>query len=191
MYHIKNDQRAIRSSRMLYEALAQLIRERPYNSITVTHLVETAQLGRTTFYRNFDEIEDILQMRCDQVFDELLAYLVAYRQEDRSDEPGKMLKPLLRYFYLNSDIIDILLRAKRIDILQDSFRKRSQWIQASVAQQLQISEEYAAYGAEIRINIMIAIVAHWVKTGKREAPDELADKLKGMLSRMMTVDQFL
>lgn len=191
MYHIKNDQRAIRSSQMLYEALAQLIRERPFNTITVTHLVEAAQLGRTTFYRNFDEIEDILRMRCDQVFDELVAYFVAYRQDDRSSQPARLLKPMLRYFYLHSDIIDLLLRAKRMDILQDSFRERSQAIQAQATQQLQLEEEYVAYAVDIRINVMITIVAHWVKTGKRQAPDELADKLKEMMSNMISVDQLL
>ena len=74
MYHIKNDQRAIRSSQLLYEALANLMREKSFDTITVTDLVETAQVGRTTFYRNFDSIEDILHMRCDQVFDEMIDY---------------------------------------------------------------------------------------------------------------------
>ena len=191
MYHIKNDQRAIRSSKMLYEALAKLMRVQPYNTITVTHLVEAAQLGRTTFYRNFDEIEDILRMRCDQVFDELMAYFIAYRQEGGILEPGRLLKPMLRYFYLHSDIIDLLLRAKRMDILQDAFRERSQGLQALAAQQLQVPDEYIAYSTEMRINLMIAILAHWVKTGKKQAPDELADNLKKMVNNMITIDQLL
>ena len=191
MYHFKNDQRAIHSSRILYDALAQLMREQPYDTITVTQLVEAAGLGRTTFYRNFDEIEDILRMRCDQVFDELIAYIVAYQQEARSPEPGTLLKPMLRYFYLHSDIIDLLLRAKRFDILQDAFRERSQGIQAQAAQQMQVADEYIAYGVEIRINLMIAIVAHWVKTGKRQAPDDLADTLKAMVNSMISIDQLL
>ena len=191
MYHIKNDQRAKRSSQMLYEALAILMHEKPFGTISVKELVDTAQVGRATFYRNFDEIEDILRMRCDQVFDELITYVVAYRQEDRSHEPSKLLKPMLRYFYLHSDIIDLLLQAKRIDILQDSFRERAQGIRAQVAQQMQLSEEYMAYSAEIRINVMIAIVIHWVKTGKRQAPDELADNLKAMLDNMIAFDQLL
>lgn len=191
MYHIKNDQRAIRSSRMLYEALAQLMRQQPYDSITVTQLVAAAKLGRTTFYRNFDEIEDILHMRCDQVVDELIAYVIAYRQENRSLEPGTLIKPMLRYFYLHSEIIDLLLQAKRIDILQDSFRERAKGMRARMVQLIQLPEEYAEYRAEIRISLIIAIVTHWVKTGKRQAPDELADNLKAMMNNMVTVDQLL
>ena len=191
MYHIKNDQRAIRSSRMLYDALVHLMRSQSFNSITVTDLVEAAQIGRTTFYRNFDEIEDILRMRCDQVFDELVAYIIVYRQEDSTQELGVLLKPMLRYFYLHSDIIDLLLRAKRIDILQDSFRERAQVFRTQIAQHMQIAEEYVDYAVEVRLSVMIAIVSHWVKTGKRQAPDELADTLKAMISNLMTVEQLL
>lgn len=191
MYHIKNDKRAIRSSRELYDALVQLMQTRPYDTITVTLLVETAKLGRTTFYRNFDEIEDILRMRCDQVFDELFAYMIAYRQENHSQEVGTLLKPMLRYFYLNSDIIDLLLKAKRIDLMQDSFRERSQGLQVLIAQQRQIPEEYMAYAVEIRINLILSIVTHWVKTGKQQAPDELADTLKMMINNRFKLSQLL
>lgn len=191
MYRIKQDQRTIRSSQLIYQALATLMREKPFIKISVTNVVETAQVGRTTFYRIFDEIEDVLRMRCDQVFDELIAYLIAYRQEGGSLESGTLLKPMLRYFYLHSDIIELLLRAKRMDILQDAFRERARGIQQQISQQMPFAEEYLAYGAEIRINVMIAIVAHWVKTGKRQAPDELADTLKVMLNNMIAIDRLL
>jgi len=181
MYHIKNDQRAIRSSRVFYDTLAQLMQDQPFDTITVTQLVAVAQLGRATFYRNFDKIEDIFQMRCDQVVDDLIVSVIAYKEENRSQEPGKLLKPMLRYFYLNSEIIDLLLRANRIDILQDSFRKRAQWMRSRIAQLKHLPEEYVDYGAEIRISVMLTIVTHWVKSGKRQAPDELADKLKSMI----------
>ena len=64
-------------------------------------------------------------------------------------------------------------------------------MQTLLAQQLQLEDEYIAYSVEIRINLMIAIVVHWVKTGKRQAPDELADKLKAMMIRMVSIDQLL
>jgi AcrR family transcriptional regulator len=176
---------------MLYDALERLMRSQPYNTITVTQLVQAANLGRTTFYRNFDEIEDILRLRCDQVFDELITYIVKYQQEDHSRSRGAKLKPLLRYFYLNSDIINLLLQAKRLDILQDSFRERSHVLKVRAAQLTQMAEEHIAYVVEIRINVMIAILAHWVKTGKRQAPDDLADSLKAVLNNMVAMEQLL
>ena len=63
MYRIKQDQRTIRSSQLIYRALAQLMREKSFAKISVTNIVEKAQVGRTTFYRIFDEIEDVLNLR--------------------------------------------------------------------------------------------------------------------------------
>ena len=191
MYRISQDQRTMRSSQMIYQALETLIREKPFNKITVTDVVKTAKVGRTTFYRCFDGIEDILRMRCDEVFDELIAYVIRFRMGEGSHYKGPQIKPMLRYFYLNSDIIELLLAAKRMDILQDSFRERSQGMQVAAAQHLNLEDRFIAYGVEIRVGVTLAIVTHWVRTGKREAPDELADKLNEMMSRMITIDQLM
>lgn len=192
MYRIKQDQRTIRSCQLIYDALAQLIYEKPFSKITVTEIVETAQVGRTTFYRCFDEIEDILRMRCDQVFDELIAYLKVYRREGgRPDNPGGMLRPMLRYFYLDSAIIDMLLRADRLNILQTTFLERAAFMQPMVAEQLQVSGAYPAYASKIRIAVMCTILAHWVDTGKREAPDELADTLQLLVTQQITIIDYV
>ena len=98
MYRIKQDQRTIRSCQLIYDALATLIREKPFSKISVTDVVKTADVGRTTFYRCFDEIEDVLRMRCDQVFDGLVSYMKAYRLENGRFDRGGRLKPMLRYF---------------------------------------------------------------------------------------------
>ena len=178
MYHIKNDKRSKRSAETIYHALRSLIREKPFEMILVRDIVERAEIGRSTFYRNFDEIVDVLRMRCDQVLDELMVYVTTYHQKAYSQENGAMLKPILRYFYLDSEIIELLMQANRIDIFQDAFRERSRPNQAQLAQKNQVPIKHIAYVAEIRINILIAILTQWIKTGKREAPDELADSLK-------------
>ena len=191
MYHIKNDQRAIRSSQLLYEALAGLMREKSFDTITVTDLVETAQVGRTTFYRNFDSIEDILHMRCDQVFDELIDYTKSYLQKQTSDAPVGMLKPMLRYFYLHSDIIELLMAARCIDIIQDAFRARMESFKAELVARQGIAEEFFDYAMAIRTGVMTNILIQWIKTDKRQAPDDLADAVSEMFRNRVTLDQLL
>jgi AcrR family transcriptional regulator len=142
MYHIKNDQRAVRSSQMLYEALTNLMYEKPFDTITVTDLVDMAQVGRATFYRNFDEMEDILRMRCDQTFEGLISYFKAYLQTHAEQSETGLLKPLLRYFYLHSEIIELLLIAKRIDIIQDSFHMTMEPFKTQLSALHNIAEEF-------------------------------------------------
>ena len=100
------------------------MREKDFAAITVTDLVDAAAVGRTTFYRNFDEIEDVLRMRCDQVVDGLIDYLQEYRQEHPDEARTTILKPVLRYFYLHSELVELLMNAKRIHIFEESFHTR-------------------------------------------------------------------
>jgi AcrR family transcriptional regulator len=191
MYHIKDDQRAIRSSEMLYDGLGKLMREMPFSAIKVKDLVEAANVGRTTFYRNFDEIEDILWLRCDQVIDGLIVYLVEYTQKHDRESSTALLKVLLRYFYLHSEIIELLMIANRLDIVQSSFHRVFEPLKIRASTLFDLEEEYIDYGLTIRIGIAINILVHWIGSGKKQAPDELANKLGAMIENMVTLNQLL
>lgn len=191
MYHIKNDQRSIRSAELLYEGLASLMREKAFDSISVTDLVEAAQVGRATFYRHFDHIEDVLRLRCDQVFDGLTAYLLEYRQQHAHESRLLFLKPLLRYFYRQSDIIELLMMANRLDIVAAAFRRIFEPYRAQSAARFGLDAVYVDYGLAIRIGTVTSILIRWIETGKQQAPDELADKLGTMIQSMWMNDQLL
>ena len=182
MYHIKDDRRSIRSSQLLYAGLAKLMHEKDFVAITVTDLVEAAKVGRTTFYRNFDEIEDILCMRNDQVFEGLVNYVQAYRKENPNVSRINMLKPILRYFYLNSEIIELLILANRIDIFQSSFRRLLEPFKPFIGTLYGVEEDYVKYMIAINTGAITNILTHWIETGKKQAPDELADNLSVMIN---------
>ena len=68
MYHISNDKRAYQSSEMIYEALKHLMAKALFSDINVTDLVQEAKIGRSTFYRLFDAIEDVLHYKADEAY---------------------------------------------------------------------------------------------------------------------------
>lgn len=51
---------AIRSKRMIISALADLLQEKPLDKITVTDVVNRAQINRGTFYAHFSDIPDVI-----------------------------------------------------------------------------------------------------------------------------------
>lgn len=186
MYHIKQDQRSERSAEAIYDALIVLIMRQPFDSIKVSELVEQAQVGRATFYRNFDMIEDVLHWRCERVMDELMAYFAEYEQSQQGDFRLPYLKPLLRFFYLHSSIVELLIAAKRIDILQVALQKRLESTQETIPL-AGIPDDYIAYGYIIRSSVAVHILAHWVQGGKQEAPDTLANGLVEMARQMSSL----
>ena len=167
------------------------MRQKPYAAISVKDVVEAAQVGRTTFYRNFDSIDDILRLRCDQVFSGLIAYLSDCALTDDSESRTALLKPLLRYFYLHSEIIELLMLAERLDIVQASFRHALQPLRIQAAKRFDLDDDFLAYSQTIRIGFITSILAHWIDTGKKQAPDELADKLTAIIENPITLKQLL
>jgi AcrR family transcriptional regulator len=54
------DRRVERTRQLLREALLSLILERGYAGITVQHIIDRANVGRSTFYAHFRDREDLL-----------------------------------------------------------------------------------------------------------------------------------
>lgn len=172
-YHIKNNKRSMQSSRWLFEALAQLMEGKDYEEITVTDIVEKAKLGRTTFYRNFDTIDDILRMKCDEKFEELHTYIINYFRTNTNEPKPPFTKPYLRFWYIHSNIIELLIKAKRLDIFKDSLIKLIRSF-SSYFPQIQnnaIIRGHINYFIEIRTSIAISVLVEWIKNDKNVAPD--------------------
>jgi len=54
------DRRIEKTQNLLREALGSLIRERPYDAIAVTEILERANVGRSTFYTHFRDKDELL-----------------------------------------------------------------------------------------------------------------------------------
>lgn len=96
MYHKKNDRRSIQSSDWIYEALKVLMLDKEYSKITITDIVNKANIGRTTFYRNFDTIDDVLKMKCDEKFNEFRKFCIDYYKLNSISDKS-FLTPFLNY----------------------------------------------------------------------------------------------
>ncbi|MED1205339.1 TetR/AcrR family transcriptional regulator [Heyndrickxia acidicola] len=179
MYRIKNDKRSFQSCQLIYDALAALMKTKSFDTITVQELAAKAQVGRATFYRYFDSLEDVLSMKCDEAFHELKEYLfLYYRQEGAFTEtPVPFFKPFLRYWYTHSDIVERLIQAKRMDIFAHSFTQLftafSKQLPMSDSAQL-ISRRFD-YFLAIRTGAATNILIQWIQNKKDLPPDELAD----------------
>ena len=54
------DRRVEKTRRLLYEALAALVREKAYDAISVKEILDRANVGRSTFYTHFDDKDELL-----------------------------------------------------------------------------------------------------------------------------------
>jgi AcrR family transcriptional regulator len=76
----KKDRRSQRTRHLLSEALVELIREKGYDSITVSDIIQRANVGRSTFYAHYRDKDDLFVGEMDRVI-EVLGQRVPDAQE--------------------------------------------------------------------------------------------------------------
>lgn len=69
--HLKTHRRSRRSRRLIVDALLALMLEEPFQRITVQEIIERADVGRSTFYAQFRNKEDVLESELERVFCQL------------------------------------------------------------------------------------------------------------------------
>ncbi len=73
---------ALRSKKMIISALADLLQEKPLDKITVTDVVNRAQINRGTFYAHFTDVPDVIHHLIQGVFTTI--------REALTDEPKQL-----------------------------------------------------------------------------------------------------
>ncbi|WP_135547555.1 TetR/AcrR family transcriptional regulator [Paenibacillus cymbidii] len=187
MYHISDDKRSRESSAWIYEALVRLMETTTYADIKITAICQEAKIGRVTFYRHYDTIDDVLRKKCDEAFDGLIEFLFDYKK-NAPDEPTFFLKPFLRYWYQNPTILKQLFQAGKANILGESFDTMLRKLRATISLR-HPATKYSPYFFALRTTIPIAILAEWVKNGMDIPPDELSETLLHQLKEVVKFNQ--
>ncbi len=67
----KMDRRVLRTRKVLYAALLELMMKRDYNDITVSDIADCADVGRATFYLHYKDKDDLLASNLEGMFVEI------------------------------------------------------------------------------------------------------------------------
>lgn len=189
MYHIKDDKRSITSANALYNALQTLLKTEQLNDISVSKLVRKAMIGRSTFYRNFDTILDVLVWKADSYFQTVLADYINCAKGNDNDQLD-FIRYIFAFWEKHSAILEALIKVNRLDIIHDSFTRASPVIIDYMKHKntpTDLTPTEMRYFLSTRISILIGAISTWIRDGRKESPEEIArilEKNARHLSRM-------
>ena len=112
MYHIKEDKRAKASVELICDGLKRCLKEKSFESVTISDIQRVSGVSRSTFYRNFDRIENVLALMCDRVFEE--AFLSDY---------ANISEAVFRTWFRHQELIETIVGIDRGDMLYASLRR--------------------------------------------------------------------
>lgn len=176
MFHCKEDIRAERSAAMLYDALMEELKEKPLDKVTVSDLSKRSTVSRATFYRNFDEIIDLLYWKCDSAFHEVLTAF-SDSEPDLTKE-DVLIEFLLRYWMEPEHIhlMETIMDAGRLDIIYNSFVDNAEIILNFMKTHgISMSTDNYAFFISVRAGFFVGIIRAWIQTGKKQTPEELSE----------------
>lgn len=181
MYHISKDKRALQSAELIYKGLLQCLERKFFDQITVTDVQKASGVARTTIYRCFDNLSDILYWRCDLAFREALHSVLP------TDTPDE-LELIQGYFACwteHSDILKLLMDINRQDIIYACHMKNAELLAQSYGTLPGMDEANARYFMAIRTGVTISILKAWLDGGRRETAQELVQILRTQLCRFI------
>ena len=161
MYHIKKDKRAERSAKNICTALIELMKKKPYYEISVTDIQQAAGVGRSTFYRNFDTPDDILLLMCNNAFDDIF-----------SNSNGLLTAVnCFNYWFDNSEILEALMKANRVNYFADSFKKHL--MESNFDTKHKHTDADYQYQAAMISYAMVGALTAWIERGRVETKAEM------------------
>jgi AcrR family transcriptional regulator len=168
----KNDRRSQRTRHLLGEALVALIREKDYSSITVSDIIERANVGRSTFYAHYRDKDALFVGELDRVIE-----VLSHRIPNQEESPFFPSLGLFRHVGEEYELYKALLWTPGIDLLikhmQNSLSHR-------IKQGLQKSEREFGVPIPILANFIagsfLTLLKWWLEN-KMIYPAEEMDKI--------------
>lgn len=72
MFHISSDKRAERSALLICDGLSECLETKAFHDVTIADISRASTVSRSTFYRLFDNLTDVLDYQCSRLFQETL-----------------------------------------------------------------------------------------------------------------------
>lgn len=146
----------------ILSALLKMMQEQPVSDISISALVDAAQVGRASFYRNFADKEDVLR----QENNRLTAQWKRNYEAEEHDAPNELLISLLDFYKEHSDFYLALYRARLSDMLLQTLLEQSE-ITPEMPNALAYLKSSVAY-------MIYGWVIEWMNRGMQESGTELA-----------------
>jgi AcrR family transcriptional regulator len=154
----------------LFDAISLLLETKKFTDIGIKEVSETAGIGRATFYRNFDYIEDVLKLKLDQRFSELREMIEPTIEEGPVD-----LTPFFQYWVEHPKVLNVLVKAGKWEIFTVRFGQATTINLSQFSQEMGNSQLQFEYLQPTMRAMFSSILQTWVERGCKESSTQLTE----------------
>jgi AcrR family transcriptional regulator len=186
MAKVLNDRRAIRTKKMIRNALSELIEEKGFNDISITDLTKRADINRGTFYLHYTDKYDLLEKVENEVIQEIQEqtkdiHSINLLNIDALNEPLPFMIKLFEYFKENSNLMKAILGPQGDPRFHSKIKKfieinlfEKALTKAFNKENMLVPEEYFI---SYVLSAHLGVVQQWVESGMKKSPKDMASIL--------------
>ena len=102
---------AIRSRRLIRQAFLELLRQKPYEKITVTDIVTAADINRSTFYAHYPDVRGLVEEIVGEAINHSTELANSLNIREFLEDPMPFLRELTSYGSDNKELYALLCRS--------------------------------------------------------------------------------
>lgn len=120
------DRRQQKTREAIFRAFSSLLEKKSYNHITVQEILDTANIGRSTFYAHFETKDELLKAVCKELFghiiDSAMDQTHTHGLYSNEEAPKSVFCHLLQHLQQNDNKILRLLSCENSEIFLRCFK---------------------------------------------------------------------
>lgn len=158
-----------KTKKLIAYALIELLDMYTYEEINITMISQEAEISRRTFYRHFDEKDDVIKHMYHLLFDKKATQIIEERVvfED-------LLIPLFDLFYQNRAIFKKLFKNHRHELIRKEMNQL--FIDYNTVNKPRLMNEspiFIQYYTNYHTSAMLSILSAWVMNDCHETTEEV------------------
>jgi len=165
--------KAIKTKNQISKALIELLNNKPLDLITIKELAKKAEISRTAFYNNFNNLDDVLKYIYQRAHKQIFKEKYSQLEYVYSDEH---ILDMISFFDKNSKLLLVLIKWNLIELIA----KYNTEIVLSYTQHYKnkFIREHAFYFISYYHGSLFNICTYWITNGKQESIETLFKIIK-------------
>ena len=174
------DRRQRKTREIIFKAFTDLLSKKDYNKITVSEIIESADIGRATFYAHFETKDYLLKELCEELFCHI--FDSAHHSENnhkhifKCDAPDSEFLHLLMHLEKNDNNLLLLFKCYDNEVFLKYFKQNLKKLVLSNFDMFN-SQKGEDVPTDYFVNHIVSgfaeTVRWWIDSGMKETPGQI------------------
>lgn len=173
LHNEKLDMRVKYTREWTFEALSKLLEHHEYNTIKISEIIEKAGISRATFYRNFDNKDDIVIKKVRMMFQAFHDDLLHAFDDPVSTDEIYLIQAFFKKIDDEEKVIDTVIKTNLEYTMVEGIVDIIEYYKERFYQLLKTNKTTEDYIIDIMASSTWTLLSRWHRSGKKESATQL------------------